>query len=468
MTRLAWNPRAGGAGRYVAIQATANVTGPCCAVQMQYKLNERLLAVLYSERPLAFTDVGGLTGPGNTVAVPGADAAVRPPLLGTAHACGVTMHVVPPACVYACVHCRLQHRCMHSCIRRRLCRWCGCVIDVHALQAGAPGDGTAAAKNTPGGNMFASIAQAAFVAAGGESVEGTPLRRGFMGRSAGAAALSQPDMAGLMSFSTSRARPGVNTGHRWGRNAAQAGGLAGAAMQAMARGGAAAPPAADPAPPAAAPPVAAAAGPAGATPTGVGAVGVNAGAAPRPRRSMQDAPSPRVASLWQTRAARAVNAQRKGLLPATMEAPASRPAVGAHGAPSARAARLWQLRVERVLDAQRKGLLPAGTGAPAAARATPSRRVASRWQATAARALDAQRQGLFPPTAPAPSGPSANVLDAPSPRVAGKWQARAARAVNAQRSGRGAPPLAPIDSTQHGLLEVIAETGSPTHPGAAQ
>lgn len=34
---------------------------------MQYKLNERLLAVLYSERPLAFTDVAGLTGAGNTV-----------------------------------------------------------------------------------------------------------------------------------------------------------------------------------------------------------------------------------------------------------------------------------------------------------------------------------------------------------------------------------------------------------------
>eukprot|EP00892_Ulva_mutabilis_P004197 jgi/Ulvmu1/2149/UM129_0008.1 len=35
--------------------------------QMQYKLNERLLAVLHSERPVAFTDVGDLTGPGNTV-----------------------------------------------------------------------------------------------------------------------------------------------------------------------------------------------------------------------------------------------------------------------------------------------------------------------------------------------------------------------------------------------------------------
>ena len=43
----------------------------CCALQMQYKLNERLLAVLYSERPLAFTDVGDLTGPGNTVRMHG-------------------------------------------------------------------------------------------------------------------------------------------------------------------------------------------------------------------------------------------------------------------------------------------------------------------------------------------------------------------------------------------------------------
>lgn len=38
-----------------------------CAVQMQYKLNERLLAVSHSDRPIAFTDVGDLTGPGHTV-----------------------------------------------------------------------------------------------------------------------------------------------------------------------------------------------------------------------------------------------------------------------------------------------------------------------------------------------------------------------------------------------------------------
>eukprot|EP00892_Ulva_mutabilis_P004193 jgi/Ulvmu1/2145/UM129_0004.1 len=35
--------------------------------QMQYKLNERLLAVHHSRRPIAFTDVGDLTGPGHTV-----------------------------------------------------------------------------------------------------------------------------------------------------------------------------------------------------------------------------------------------------------------------------------------------------------------------------------------------------------------------------------------------------------------
>jgi predicted membrane chloride channel (bestrophin family) len=31
--------------------------------QMQYRLNERLLAVAQTHRPLAFTDVGGLQGP---------------------------------------------------------------------------------------------------------------------------------------------------------------------------------------------------------------------------------------------------------------------------------------------------------------------------------------------------------------------------------------------------------------------
>eukprot|EP00892_Ulva_mutabilis_P007760 jgi/Ulvmu1/5356/UM022_0150.1 len=46
--------------------------------QMQYKLNERLLAVRYSERPVAFTDVGGLTGPGNTPEVPGVGGLTGP------------------------------------------------------------------------------------------------------------------------------------------------------------------------------------------------------------------------------------------------------------------------------------------------------------------------------------------------------------------------------------------------------
>ena len=63
---------------------------------MQYKMNERLLAVLYSDRPLAFTDVGGLTGPGNTVAVPATDDAVRPPFLGSAHACGAKLDIDNP------------------------------------------------------------------------------------------------------------------------------------------------------------------------------------------------------------------------------------------------------------------------------------------------------------------------------------------------------------------------------------
>lgn len=46
----------------------------CGAMQIQYKLNERLLAVSRSKRPLAFTDVGDLTGPGNTVHMPSATA----------------------------------------------------------------------------------------------------------------------------------------------------------------------------------------------------------------------------------------------------------------------------------------------------------------------------------------------------------------------------------------------------------
>lgn len=37
--------------------------------QMQYKLNERLLSIAYSARPPAFTDYGGLKGPGNTIAL---------------------------------------------------------------------------------------------------------------------------------------------------------------------------------------------------------------------------------------------------------------------------------------------------------------------------------------------------------------------------------------------------------------
>lgn len=38
--------------------------------QMQYRLNERLLAVSKTERPLAFTDVGALDGPSNVPQLP--------------------------------------------------------------------------------------------------------------------------------------------------------------------------------------------------------------------------------------------------------------------------------------------------------------------------------------------------------------------------------------------------------------
>jgi predicted membrane chloride channel (bestrophin family) len=38
--------------------------------QMQYRLNERLLAVSKTERPLAFTDVGAIDGPSNIPQLP--------------------------------------------------------------------------------------------------------------------------------------------------------------------------------------------------------------------------------------------------------------------------------------------------------------------------------------------------------------------------------------------------------------
>ena len=38
--------------------------------QMQYRLNERLLAVSKTERPLAFTDVGTIDGPSNIPQLP--------------------------------------------------------------------------------------------------------------------------------------------------------------------------------------------------------------------------------------------------------------------------------------------------------------------------------------------------------------------------------------------------------------
>ena len=38
--------------------------------QLQYKLNERLLAVSHARRPVASTDVGEISGPHNTVVLP--------------------------------------------------------------------------------------------------------------------------------------------------------------------------------------------------------------------------------------------------------------------------------------------------------------------------------------------------------------------------------------------------------------
>jgi hypothetical protein len=47
--------------------------------QMQYKLNERLLAVTRTTRPVAFTDVGTLEGPANMVQMCSAGALLRQP-----------------------------------------------------------------------------------------------------------------------------------------------------------------------------------------------------------------------------------------------------------------------------------------------------------------------------------------------------------------------------------------------------
>ena len=35
--------------------------------QIQYKFNERLLAIAHTNRPVSFTDVGAIKGPGNKI-----------------------------------------------------------------------------------------------------------------------------------------------------------------------------------------------------------------------------------------------------------------------------------------------------------------------------------------------------------------------------------------------------------------
>ena len=47
-------------------------------VQIQYRFNERLLAVSRTQRPVAFTDVANLSGPGNRPGAIPASAAATP------------------------------------------------------------------------------------------------------------------------------------------------------------------------------------------------------------------------------------------------------------------------------------------------------------------------------------------------------------------------------------------------------
>jgi hypothetical protein len=64
--------------------------------QLQYRLNERLLAVSKTSRPLAFTDMSDLSGTGNVPAVPDLPyTAVRPPSAAVFWDCAV---LVPRKC----------------------------------------------------------------------------------------------------------------------------------------------------------------------------------------------------------------------------------------------------------------------------------------------------------------------------------------------------------------------------------
>lgn len=80
------------------------------AMHMQYNLNERLLAmlaVLSADRPIAFTDCGDLTGPGDTITVrsgppapPPPGASVRPKIHGLGPNAS---HSLKQSCIYTLI-----------------------------------------------------------------------------------------------------------------------------------------------------------------------------------------------------------------------------------------------------------------------------------------------------------------------------------------------------------------------------
>eukprot|EP00892_Ulva_mutabilis_P007761 jgi/Ulvmu1/5357/UM022_0151.1 len=338
--------------------------------QMQYKLNERLLAVLYSERPVAFTDVGGLTGPGNTVAVP--DAVTG---------------------------------------------------DVQEGGSAGAANGAAAAPNPFAGDRLAGIAQAAFAAAVADSPnpDGVPRRLGFMGRSA-ALQRAWPGLADLQSFSAASVPSGAPA-NKWRRSTTV-------------------------------------------TKRGVGVAPV-AGASPGMSNEPQSA----------------TEGERSAPAAAMLPTP---PAV------SMDAARQQEGREQQGSESQPVGQgLNDATRAAASAWAQKGRSGAARKAVPAADAtvdvkLPSTQQ---PPPPPPPTGaPTANVQDARPKRAAHIWRAGAAAAI-AKRStldtaagfsggGTGADVTSTPSggnkshvsphSAQHGLLEVIAESGSPRQHGTAQ
>ena len=65
--------------------------------QIQYRFNERLLAVSRTQRPVAFTDIGDLNGPGNKPAQAAATP-VRPLRCSTVDFCEYWLYPVRVLC----------------------------------------------------------------------------------------------------------------------------------------------------------------------------------------------------------------------------------------------------------------------------------------------------------------------------------------------------------------------------------